>query len=131
MTTNHPQSTRELPQSVLTVAHLVYALHLAAIVGGLVGATTVIGRFLGSLPSTAAVILNDGKRGGRRPRHLGRYPLSLADLHVLIRAAVGAPRLGPDHHDHWCGGGVPILIAFTVWLLDRIGRGCYVCVIDS
>ena len=48
MATSHPQSTREPLPSVLTVAHLVYALHTIAIVVGIVGAFlgAVIGGFL-------------------------------------------------------------------------------------
>ena len=111
MTTSHPQSTQEPLQSVLTVAHHVDALYLVANVGGLVDAATVIGRFLGSLPLITAVILNDGKRDGRRPPHRGRYPLSLAEPHVLVRAALGAPRLGLNHQDH--------------------RRRCHVCAIHS
>jgi hypothetical protein len=110
MTMRHPQSPQEPLQSVLTVAHLVDALPLVANVGGLVDAATVIGRFLGSLPSIAAVILNDGKRDGRRPPHRGRYPLSLAEPHMLVRAVLGASRLSLNHQDH--------------------RRRCYVCVFD-
>src|SRR5438105_8290350 len=58
MTTSYPQSPREPLPSVLTVAHLVYALHTVAIIVGIVGAATVIGSFVGSFPSIAAVILN-------------------------------------------------------------------------
>jgi uncharacterized membrane protein len=52
--------------SVLTVAHLVYALHTVAIVVGIAGTATVIGSFVGSLPSLAAVLLNYLKRGEAR-----------------------------------------------------------------
>jgi uncharacterized membrane protein len=51
---------------VLTVAHLVYALHTLAIVVGIVAAATVIGSFVGSVPSLVAVILNYVKRGDAR-----------------------------------------------------------------
>ena len=48
----------DLPsQSVLTVAHIVYALHAIAIILGISGAPTIIGSFIGSLPSILAVIL--------------------------------------------------------------------------
>ncbi len=47
----------EVPtQSVLTVAHIVYALHTIAIILGISGAPTIIGSFIGSLPSILAVI---------------------------------------------------------------------------
>ena len=53
-----PHNPLEPMPSVLTVAHVVYALHTVAIVIGIVGAATVIGSFVGSLPSILAVLLN-------------------------------------------------------------------------
>lgn len=52
--------------SVLTVANLVYALHTFAIVVGIAGTATVVGSFVGSIPSIAAVILNYARRGDAR-----------------------------------------------------------------
>jgi uncharacterized membrane protein len=117
-----PHSPVEPMPSVLTVAHVVYALHTVAIVIGIVGAATVIGSFVGSLPSILAVLLNYAKRGSAR----GTW----ADSHyrwqirtfwfallwalvgwVLIFTLVGVVV------------GVPILIALTLWLIYRIGRG--------
>ena len=61
-----PHSPVEPMPSVLTVAHVVYALHTVAIVIGIVGAATVIGSFVGSLPSILAVLLNYAKRSSAR-----------------------------------------------------------------
>jgi len=58
--------TREPLPSVLTVANLVYALHTFAIAVGLIGTATVVGSFVGSVPSIVAVILNYVKRGDAR-----------------------------------------------------------------
>jgi len=66
MATSHPHTLREPLPSVITVAHLVYALHTVAIVVGLVGAATVVGSFVGGLPSIAAVLCNYLKRGDAR-----------------------------------------------------------------
>ena len=52
--------------SVVTVANIVYALHTFAIVVGIAGTATVIGSFIGSVPSIVAVILNYVKRGDAR-----------------------------------------------------------------
>jgi uncharacterized membrane protein len=117
-----PRGNIEPVRSVLTVAHIVYALHAFAIVVGIVGAATVIGSFIGSLPSLIAVLLNYAKRGEAR----GTW----ADSHyrwqirtfwfallwaiigwVLIFTIVGIVV------------GVPILILLTLWLIYRIGRG--------
>jgi uncharacterized membrane protein len=117
-----PQGSVEPLPSVLTVAHIVYALHTFAIIVGIAGAATVIGSFVGSLPSIVAVLLNYAKRHEAR----GTW----ADSHyrwqirtfwfavlwaligwVLVFTIVGAL------------AGVPILIALTLWLIYRIGRG--------
>jgi uncharacterized membrane protein len=122
MATLDPQDHGEPMPSVLTVAHIVYALHTLAIVVGIAGAATVIGSFVGSLPSLGAVVLNYVKRSDAR----GTW----ADSHyrwqirtfwfallwavigwVLVFTIVGALV------------GVPILIALTLWLIYRIGRG--------
>src|SRR5262245_18992802 len=64
MTSTPPSA--EPPPSVITVSHAVYALHAFAILVGVVGAATVVGSFVGSVPSIVAVILNYLKRRGAR-----------------------------------------------------------------
>src|SRR5690606_36907801 len=56
----------EPPASALTLAKLVYGLHGFAILVGIVGSATVIGSFVGSVPSIVAVILNYLKRRDAR-----------------------------------------------------------------
>lgn len=110
------------PPSALTVAHVVYALHALAIALGIAGAATVIGSFLGSLPSIAAVILNYVKRGDARGTWLESHYrwqirtfwfalLWLLNALLLILTLVGVPV------------GFGILIAVTLWLVYRIARG--------
>src|SRR5512134_3185350 len=65
MESTAPAAREPLP-SVLTVANVVYALHAFAIVVGLAGTATVVGSFVGSVPSIVAVILNYIKRGDAR-----------------------------------------------------------------
>ena len=119
MAPSHPQSTREPMPSVLTVAHLVYALHTMAIGGG---AATVVGSFIGSLPSIAAVILNYVTRGDARGTWVAshyRWQIRTfwgAVLWALIGWALIMTVIGVVV-------GVPILIALTLSLLYRIGRG--------
>lgn len=57
---------REPLPSVLTVANIVYALHTFAIVVGFVGTATIVGSFVGSVPSIVAVVLNYIKRSDAR-----------------------------------------------------------------
>jgi uncharacterized membrane protein len=122
MAASHPQSTREPLPSVLTVAHLVYALHSVAIGIGLIGAATVVGSFVGSLPSIAAVICNYVKHGDARGTWVATHyrwqirTFWYALLWALIGWALTITIIGAVV-------GVPILIALTLWLLYRIGRG--------
>ena len=121
MRLDQPGTGEPLP-SVLTVAHLVYALHTVAIVIGIVGAATVIGSFVGSVPSLVAVILNYVKRGEARGTWAAShyrwqirtfwFALLWAFIGwVLVFTLIGAVV------------GVPILIGLTLWLIYRIGRG--------
>jgi len=108
--------------SIVTIAAIVYALHSFAIVVGVVGAATVLGSFLGSIPSIAAVILNYIKRGDARGTWAEShyrwqirtfwYALLWAVIGtVLVFTIVGAVV------------GFPVLIALTIWLIYRIARG--------
>jgi uncharacterized membrane protein len=102
---------------------VVYALHTLAIIIGVVGtATTVIGSFLGSVPSIAAVIMNYLKRSDARGTWVeSHYRWQIRTFwYALLWAVVG-----------WLFMftliGVPIglvvLIALTAWLIYRIARG--------
>jgi uncharacterized membrane protein len=116
------QGSSEPMPSVLSVAHLVYALHSLAIVIGIVGAATVIGSFVGSVPSIVAVLFNYVKRGDARGTWIAShyrwqirtfwFTLLWAVIGwVLVITIIGAVV------------GVPVLIALTLWLMYRIGRG--------
>jgi uncharacterized membrane protein len=122
MATIDQQGNIEPIPSVLTVASIVYALHTLAIVVGVLGAVTVIGSFLGSLPSIAAVILNYVKRGDARGTWAESHyrwqirTFWFAMLWALIGWIFIFTLIGVV-----IGG--PILIATTVWLSYRIVRG--------
>jgi uncharacterized membrane protein len=122
MATSDPHNLREPLPSVLTVAHLVYALHTVAIIVGIVGTVTVVGSFIGSLPSIVAVILNYVKRGDARGTWVASHyrwqirTFWFAVLWALLGWALVLTIIGVVV-------GVPILIALTLWLIYRIGRG--------
>jgi len=115
-------SSAEPLQSALVAAHIVYGLHSTAIVLGIVGSTTVIGGFLGSVPSIIAVILSYVKRGDARGswaeshfrwqiRTFWFALLWLVIAVLLIVTLIGAPV------------GLVMLITVTIWLIYRIARG--------
>ena len=118
MSTLESQNTYPPAQSVVTVAHIVYALHAFAILTGIAGAATVIGSFVASIPSLLAVILNYVKRSDARGTWVYSHNrwqirtfwwallwgiIGILSLIVLI--------------------GFAILGALTLWLIYRIVRG--------
>jgi uncharacterized membrane protein len=116
------QNAVEPMPSVVTVAHIVYALHTLAIVIGIAGTATVIGSFIGSVPSIIAVILNYVKRGDARGAWVESHyrwqirtfwfaVLWFAIAVLLIVTILGALI------------GIPILVVLTLWLIYRIARG--------
>jgi uncharacterized membrane protein len=52
--------------SLVTLTHVIYALHAFSLLTGILGAATVIGAFLTGWPSIIAVIINYVKRGEAR-----------------------------------------------------------------
>jgi len=108
--------------SALIAAHVVYGLHALAIGLGIVGSSTVIGGFVGSLPSIIAVIISYVKRGGARGSwaashfrwQIRTFWFALLWLLLgvlLIVTLVGAPV------------GLGLLTLVTLWLIYRIVRG--------
>ena len=59
-------ATAEPRESLITLTHVIYALHAFSLVTGIVGAATVVGAFLIGWPSIIAVILNYVKRSEAR-----------------------------------------------------------------
>ena len=126
MATLEQQGNANPMPSVVTVAHIVYALHAFAIVLGIVGTATVVGSFIGSLPSIVAVIMNYVKRGDARGTWVEShyrwqirtfwYALLWAVIAALFIVVLGIVLIGIPI-------GFAILIALTVWLVYRIGRG--------
>jgi len=108
--------------SALVGAHIVYGLHTVAIVLAIVGSATVIGGFLGSMPSIIAVIINYLKRGSARGSWAASHYrwqirtfwfalLWLLIAVLLIVTVVGSPF------------GMALLLVVTLWLIYRIARG--------
>jgi uncharacterized membrane protein len=100
----------------------VYGLHAFAIGLGIVGASTIIGGFVGSVPSIIAVIINYAKRSGARGSWVESHYrwqirtfwfalLWLLIAVLLIVTVIGAPV------------GLGLLLALTLWLVYRIARG--------
>jgi uncharacterized membrane protein len=122
MATLDQQGAVEPLPSVLTVANVVYALHTLAIVVGIAGAATVVGSFVGSVPSIIAVILNYAKRGDARGTWVdSHYRWQIRTFWFALLWAI----IGWLFILTFVGVviGVPVLAALTVWLIYRIARG--------
>jgi uncharacterized membrane protein len=117
-------TTVEPRDSLVRVAHVVYALHAASLLVGILGTATVVGAFLTGWPSIIAVVLNYVKRGEVRGSWLdthfrwqirtfwfGLLWVALCMLFIVATLGIG------------------ILIAWlplafvSVWFVYRIARG--------
>ena len=108
--------------SLVSVVHLVYALHALSLLIGITTAATIIGAFVFGMPSIIAVIINYVKRGEARGTFLDshfRWQIRTFWFGLL-----------------WCliGGflfvtfiGIPlaivVFIAAGLWVIYRIARG--------
>ena len=120
MPTPSPGATEPL----VTWTHVIYALHAASLIIGVVGTATVVGAFLVGQPSIVAVILNYVKRGDVRGTWLEShfrwqirtfwFGLLWASLCILLVIATL---------------GVGILIVWIplglvgIWFIYRVARG--------
>ena len=112
----------EPASSIVAVSHVVYALHACALAGGILGTATVVGSFIGSVPSIVAVVLNYVKRSGARGTWAeSHYSWQIrtfwwALLWFLVGWALVFTVVGALV-------GVPLLVGLTLWLFYRIARG--------
>ncbi|MCZ7562693.1 MAG: hypothetical protein M5U08_01900 [Burkholderiales bacterium] len=114
--------TAQPSESLVNIAHLVYALHAWSILAGIVGAATVVGMFLTGWPSIIAVIINYVKRPDARgtfvDSHFGWqirtfwYTLLWVVIAVVLAfTVIGLPV------------AIPIAVVVTLWVIYRIVRG--------
>lgn len=65
--------SRAIDPSLVTLTHVIYALHAASLVIGIVGAASIVGAFLFGIPSIIAVILNYVRRTDVRGTYLDSH----------------------------------------------------------
>ena len=121
-----PAAAGTPPQSLITIAHLVYALHTLSLVIGALGAATVIGAFMFGWPSIIAVIINYVKRSEARGTWLEShfrwqirtfwFALLWAVIVGIVSALLFAVLIGIAT---WVLG----VIALGIWAIYRIARG--------
>jgi uncharacterized membrane protein len=121
MSTATTTVTREAP---VTWAHVVYALHAASLLTGILGTATIIGAFLIGWPSIIAVVLNyvkrDDARGTWVESHFkwqirtfwfGLLWVSLCVLFVVFTLGIGLLVV-------W----LPLILV-AIWFIYRVARG--------
>lgn len=118
----NPETAPEISSSAHKVSHVVYALHAFAIVAGLAGTATVVGSFIGSVPSILAVVLNYVKRSEARGTWLeSHYSWQIrtfwfALLWIIAGALIALTVIGIPI-------SIGVFIGVTIWIMYRVVRG--------
>ncbi|MGH7928680.1 MAG: DUF4870 family protein [Candidatus Binatia bacterium] len=107
---------------LVTVTHLVYALHALSLLIGVTSAATIVGAFVFGVPSIIAVVINYVKRGEARGTFLeSHFRWQIRTFwFVLLWCVIGALLFVTLL-------GIPIALAVFfaagVWAIYRIARG--------
>ncbi|HTL21622.1 MAG TPA: hypothetical protein VL220_12970 [Steroidobacteraceae bacterium] len=120
-----PPVSAEAPrvdESLVTYTHVIYGLHALAVLIGITTFHTIVGSFVGGLPSIVAVIMNYARRSATRGTYLEShfrwqirtfwYALLWAVVCVLVALTVI---------------GIPFALlgfaALAIWIVYRVARG--------
>jgi uncharacterized membrane protein len=107
---------------LIRITHLIYGLHSLAILTGLLGTATIVGSFLGGIPSIVAVILNYVKRADTRGTFLESHfrwqirtfwsaLLWVVVASVLVVTIIGIPI------------AILMFLGLGAWVVYRVARG--------
>jgi uncharacterized membrane protein len=114
---------KSLPsQDLITLTHIVYALHAFSAISGLTSAAFIVTAFLTGWPSIIAVIINYVKRDSVRGTFLDTHfswqirTFWWSLLWLVIAGLMIATFIGMVI-------GIPIMLAAGIWILYRIIRG--------
>jgi uncharacterized membrane protein len=109
-------------ESLRTYTHVMYGLHSLAVLIGITTFHTIVGSFIGSLPSIVAVVMNYARRSATRGTFLEshfRWQLRtfwFAVLWACVCALVVLTIIG-------ILAGLGGLLALTIWIVYRLVRG--------
>ncbi|MGH7827938.1 MAG: DUF4870 family protein [Candidatus Binatia bacterium] len=107
---------------LVTVTHLVYALHALSLLIGVTSAATIVGAFVFGVPSIIAVVINYVKRGEARGTFLESHfrwqirTFWFALLWCVIGGVLFVTLVGIPL-------AVAVFFAAGVWAIYRIARG--------
>jgi uncharacterized membrane protein len=108
--------------ALVTVTHLVYALHALSLLIGVTTAATIVGAFVFGVPSIIAVVINYAKRGEARGTFLESHfrwqirTFWFALLWCVIGTVLFATFVGIPL-------AVMVFFAAGVWAIYRVARG--------
>ncbi len=115
-------SGNNAPESLITIAQIIYGLHALSIFIGVTSAITIVGAFVFGLPSIAAVILNYIYRSGTRGSFLESHfrwqirTFWFALLWIFIAVMLFITLIG-----------IPLAWALCIgaglWVIYRVARG--------
>ena len=125
MSTPIPPMSAEAPhvdEALVTYTHVIYALHALAVLIGLGTFHTIVGSFVGGLPSIVAVIMNYARRSATRGTYLEshfRWQIRTFWYALLWAVVCGLAMLTII--------GIPVallgLAALGIWIAYRVIRG--------
>jgi uncharacterized membrane protein len=125
MSTPIPPMSAEAPhvdESLVAYTHVIYALHALAVLIGITTFHTIVGSFVGGLPSIIAVIMNYARRSATRGTYLEshfRWQIRTFWYALLWAVVCGSVMLTII--------GIPLallgLAALGVWIAYRVIRG--------
>ena len=127
MSTPLPPSELAAPSdSLVTVTHVVYALHTLSLVIGAFGAASIIGAFVFGWPSIIAVIINYVKRNEARGTYLdSHFSWQIRTFWWALLIACIIAGLGLTLAIVLIGFAIWIIGFFVlgIWAIYRIARG--------
>ena len=118
----NPEFPTEPAPALVTVTHLVYALHALSLLIGVLTAATIIGAFVFGVPSIIAVVINYLKRDEARGTFLGSHfrwqirTFWFALLWCVIGTLLIVTLIGILF-------ALAVFFADSVWVIYRIVRG--------
>jgi len=109
-------------ESLVTYTHVIYGLHSLAVLIGLTTFHTIVGSFIGGLPSIVAVIMNYARRSATRGTYLEshfRWQIRTFWFAFLWACVAGLVML--------TFVGIPValvgIVALSIWIAYRVIRG--------
>ena len=125
MSTPTPPVSAEAPhvdESLVTYTHVIYGLHAFAVLLGITTFHTIVGSFVGGLPSIVAVIMNYARRSATHGTYLESHfrwqirTFWYALLWLVVCMLVAVTLIG-----------IPIALlgmaALGIWIIYRVARG--------